>query len=222
MERGNIVHTDRCVSWRMLSVLMIFAVIILAAGAGTATANTFDKPVEYAPIQLGSITPERSSAAGLESGLSVVYYLEYFERNLDAMPKAGASSRFKKVTGAPILQVNHQFGKEEVFESGAHRGVAARMNGYLSLVEVGDYQFQALSNDGVRVMLTGKTLITDAEQHSDRLSNIGSATIEQPGYYALEIEYFQRKGTAALKLFWKTPGDQEFVPIPQNVYVHLP
>ena len=208
------------ISMQILRVLVFL--VIVAAGAGIAAANTFDKPVEHAPIHLDSIEPDRVSGSGLENGLSVVYFLEYFERNLDALPKVGGSSRFKRVRGGPIRELNHQFGKDAVFDSGVSRGVALRMTGYLHLQEIGEYQFQALSNDGVRVMLAGQTLISDGEQHSDRMSNIGSTVIEKPGYYALEVEYFQRKGSAALKLFWKTPGADDFVSIPQNGYVHLP
>ena len=151
----------------------------------------------------------------------VVDYLEFFERNLDSIPGNGSSS-FRKKTGKPIFELNHQFGKEEIFDSGTNRGVAMRMLGYLVIKEEGLYQLQALSNDGVKVMLSGETVISDPEQHSDRLSNIGNVTIDKAGHYPLQVEYFQRKGTAALKLFWKTPGSENFVPIPANAYVHLP
>ncbi|MCG6929308.1 MAG: hypothetical protein LJE64_02025 [Desulfofustis sp.] len=185
-----------------------------------AAANDFNKPVEYAPIHVEKLIPEEVSTERLKSGLSVVYFLDYFERNLDAIPNPGESG-YQSVKGRPILELDHQFGTDEVFDSGASRGVAMRMTGYLHIAETGDYQFQALSNDGVRVLLGGEIIVDDAEQHSDRLSNIGYAVLDEPGYYPLVIEYFQRKGTAALKLLWKTPGAGDFVPIPQNGYVHL-
>lgn len=196
---------------------------LLYAGAGlhAAAITDFDKPVEYAPIHVENLKPETISVDGLKSGLSAVYYLDFFERHLDAIPDS-TTSKYQLVKGKPIPELNHQFGKEEVFDSGTNRGVAMRMAGYLHLSESGDYQFQALSNDGVRVVLAGQTIISDPEQHSDRLSNIGYVALDHPGYYPVIIEYFQRKGTAALKLFWKTPQSDDFVPIPQNVYAHLP
>ncbi|THB74796.1 MAG: hypothetical protein D6B25_12975 [Desulfobulbaceae bacterium] len=79
---------------------------------------------------------------------------------------------------------------------------------------------QALSNDGLIITLADKVIINDPKQHSDRLSNIASIMIKQPGSYPIMIEYFQRKGTATLKLFWKKPGDEVFAPIPAEAYGH--
>jgi hypothetical protein len=200
-----------------LSVIGVF--FILAAPLNAA--KDFSKPVEYAPIHVDDIEPEIVSLEQLSKGLSVVYYTEFFERHLDQIPRNGSSSFIKK-TGPPVFELNHQFGKDEVFKTGTNRGVAMRMQGYLVVKDTGAFEFQALSNDGVIVRLGGKTVISDPEQHSDRLSNIGHVTIDNAGHYPLVVEYFQRKGTAALKLFWKTPGSDKFVPIPAHAYVHLP
>jgi hypothetical protein len=200
-------------------LLVIGVFFILAAPLNAA--KDFSKPVEYAPIHVDDIEPEIVSLEQLSRGLSVVYYTEFFERHLDQIPRNGSSSFIKK-TGPPVFELNHQFGKEEVFKTGTNRGVAMRMQGYLVVKDTGAFEFQALSNDGVIVRLAGKTVISDPEQHSDRLSNIGHVSIDNAGHYPLVVEYFQRKGTAALKLFWKTPGSDKFVPIPAHAYVHLP
>lgn len=200
-------------------LLVIGVFFILAAPLNAA--KDFSKPVEYAPIHVDDIEPEIVSLEQLSRGLSVVYYTEFFERHLDQIPRNGSSSFIKK-TGPPVFELNHQFGKDEVFKTGTNRGVAIRMQGYLVVKDTGAFEFQALSNDGVIVRLGGKTVISDPEQHSDRLSNIGHVTIDNAGHYPLVVEYFQRKGTAALKLFWKTPGSDKFVPIPAHAYVHLP
>lgn len=186
-----------------------------------AFSKDFDEPVEYAPIQITNIKPELVSSERIQKGLDATYYLEFFERSLNAIPKGKTHSYMVK-KGAPVTELNHQFGEDEVFASGTNRGVALRLKGYIIFREKGEYQLQALSNDGVGVIIADKIIISDPEQHSDRLSNIGSVSIEQPGYYPTVIEYFQRKGTAALKLFWKTPDAPDFVPIPPNAYAHLP
>ena len=203
------------VSW----LLIMYVVFILTAPVHAA--RDFSKPVEYAPLYVDTIEPEIVSLEKLSKGLSVVYYLEFFERHLDQIPRNESFSYIKK-TGPPVFELNHQFGDEEVFQTGTNRGVAMRMLGYLVVKDAGSYEFQALSNDGVIVKLGGETVISDPEQHSDRLSNVGHVTIDKAGHYPLVVEYFQRKGTAALKLFWKTPGSEKFVPIPANHYVHLP
>ncbi len=201
-------------------LLLISALHLLIVSPSYA-AKDFSKPVEYAPLNVDNIEPEIVSLEQLSRGLSVVYYLQFFERHLDQIPRNGSSSFIKK-TGPPVFELNHQFGNEEVFQTGTNRGVAMRMQGYLVVKETGAFEFQALSNDGVIVKLGGKTVISDPEQHSDRLSNVGHVTLDKAGHYPLLVEYFQRKGTAALKLFWKTPGSDKFVPIPAHAYVHLP
>ena len=79
---------------------------------------------------------------------------------------------------------------------------------------------QALSNDGIFLYLDDQLVLSDPKHHSDRLSNLAFVTIDTPGWYPVTIEYFQRKGTAALKLFWKTPAGEEQVPLPAEAYAH--
>ena len=75
------------------------------------------------------------------------------------------------------------------------------MKGYLNLTEPGIYEFQALSNDGIVLRMSGQTVLSDPAQHSDNLSNIGRVTVLTAGWYPIIVEYFQRKGTAALSFF---------------------
>ncbi len=201
--------------------IILLIILALALSSETYAARDFSKPVDYKPLFVKDIKPEIVSLERLQKGLSVIYYLEYFERSLNSLPEGQSASYIIK-KGKPITELNHQFGQDEVFDSGTNRGVAMRMNGYIVFDKEGEYQLQALSNDGVVVMVGGQTLISDPEQHSDRLSNIGHISIDQPGHYPTLIEYFQRKGTAVLKLLWKTPGSSDFVPIPANAYAHLP
>lgn len=95
-----------------------------------------------------------------------------------------------------------------------------RLNGYLNFPDPGVYEMQALSNDGIVMSISGNVALSDPEQHSDRLSNIAHISIDQPGWYQVDIDYFQRKGTAALKLLWKVPGAKTFVPVPKQTYAH--
>jgi hypothetical protein len=195
--------------------------LLICSVFSAQAAQNDEEIIEFEPIFVAGVKPELIPVKRLQPGLNVVYYQKYFERDLNALSGPRAS-QYQKKTGQPILELNHQFGTEEVFDSGTNRGVALIMTGYLYFQQAGTYQLQALSNDGINMMIAGQTVISDPEQHADRLSNVGHLTIEAPGYYPTRIEYFQRKGTAALKLFWKTPGSSDFVPVPQNGYAHLP
>ncbi len=118
--------------------------------------------------------------------------------------------------------IDHQFGANEVFDSGRNRGVGVQMKGYLLLEQEGLYQFQALSNDGIEVFIDGKSLLIDPDVHSDRLSKVEPLIVQETGWHALMVKYFQRKGSAALTLYWNPPGKDVFEVIPARAYAHLP
>jgi len=189
--------------------------------AAYAVGADWDKPVVFQPIDVTGIVPAEVAEKDLRPGLTSWYYLDFFQRDLQELPKSDRS-RYPTFPGKPVLQLNHQFDEHNIFDSGTNRGVGIRMKGYIQFQEAGYYEMQALSNDGFILYLSGKLAINDPEQHSDRLSNIAYVTIESPGWYQVVTEYFQRKGTAALKLMWKTPGSTDFVPLPQSAYAHLP
>lgn len=157
----------------------------------------------------------------LEPGLKVLYFNGKY-RNVRQIPDGDTAILEKGRPGAPILLIDNQFGNNEVFDSGRSRGVGVQMKGYILFDQKGSYEFQALSNDGVEVIIDGDTILIDPDVHSDRLSSIGTLSVQKTGWQVLMVKYFQRKGTAALKLFWKTPGKDEFEVIPTRAYGHLP
>jgi hypothetical protein len=157
----------------------------------------------------------------LEPGLRVLYFNGMF-RNVRQIPDGDRAILEKGRPGAPILVIDHQFGESEVFGSGLSRGVAVQMKGYLLLDQKGLYHFQALSNDGVEVFIDGRSILIDPDVHSDRLSKVETLAVQETGWHALMVKYFQRKGSAVLTLYWKTPGKEAFEVIPARAYTHLP
>ena len=96
------------------------------------------------------------------------------------------------------------------------------MDGFIKLSHTGEYWFKALANDGIRVFVSEQLVVDDPEWHEygDRYSSPLNMILSEPGWYPLRVRYFQRKGTAALKLYWKRPGDKEFAIIPEEAYAH--
>lgn len=182
-----------------------------------AVSETTNHATELKSEEEIAVFPEEISDNQIHPGLQVTYYTGFFKRDVNYLKKMH-EGEFESFKGAPILELNHQFHKDEVFESGTNRGVALKLNGFIHLPEAGTYQFQALSNDGINLYLSGKLVLSDPKQHSDRLSEIGTVVTDSGGWVPLYLEYFQRKGTAALKLFWKNAGQQEFVPVPAKAY----
>ncbi|WP_373501942.1 PA14 domain-containing protein [Desulfococcus sp.] len=157
---------------------------------------------------------------GLSPGLRVLYFYGKY-RSVHELPDGDAALLEKGRPGEPIPVIDHQFGQDEVFGSGRNLGVGVQMKGYILLEKPGRYEFQALSNDGVEVKIDGQKVVSDPGVHSDRLSDIGGVTVEKPGWHPLMVKYFQRKGTAALKFYWKAPGKDGFEVVPAKAYGHM-
>jgi hypothetical protein len=158
-------------------------------------------------------------AARLKPGLSVLY-LDGGYRYVKQIPK-GKKAREKGRSGKPVLQINHQFGTGEVFDSGKNSKVGVLLDGYIHLAKPGAYALQVLSNDGVEVYVDGTLIVSDPNLHTDRLSDIGEYSSAKEGWQPLHIRYFQRKGSAALKLYWRPPGSGAFEVVPERAYGHF-
>ena len=182
-------------------------------------APDFTAPLEFEPIAVEGLKPAQVSAETIKPGLDALYYIDFFKRDLTALPK-GKSTEYHSFRKKPIQKLDHQFGQEPVFDSNSNRGVGMRMTGFLHFPENGVYELQALSNDGILLYLDDQLVLSDPKQHSDRMSNLGLVTIDTGGWYPLEVEYFQRKGTATLRLFWKKPGASDQEVVPASAYGH--
>ncbi|MCK5516582.1 MAG: hypothetical protein KAI39_06890 [Desulfobulbaceae bacterium] len=204
-----------------MSMIVLLTIPILLLSLHPLSAQEESKKIELSVTEISVAQPAHIQQSAIQPGLDVVYYTNFFKRHLRFLPE-GKSPEYPSFRGKPITHLNHQFGKDEVFGSGKTRGIGMRMTGYLHLTETGIYEFQALSNDGIILRMSGQTVLSDPVQHSDKLSNIGRVTVETAGWYPVILEYFQRKGTAALKLFWKTPDSAVFFPVPEEMFGHIP
>lgn len=159
----------------------------------------------------------------LVPGLTVAYFYNYEHRHLNPLTDGNVPDK-KGTPGQPIPFLNHQFKRGEVFTSGVSRLVAMRMQGLLHFPRIGSYTLLGLSNDGLRVYLDDQLVIDDPAWHSrgDQYTVGVVAEIAQPGWYPIKVEYFQRKGTAAIALFWRRPGANGFEPVPAEAYAHIP
>ena len=159
-----------------------------------------------------------ATVAGLEPGLAVRYFRGYF-RHVMEMPH-GIAAQGSGWQGSPILMLNHRFGKGEVFDSGSSRGIGMEMTGFIHFPSPGRYIFKAKSNDGIRITINDEVIVSDEEFHADRYSQPGTVDVKKPCWYPMLISYFQRKGTAMLELYWKTPGANAFSIVPAGAYAH--
>lgn len=160
-----------------------------------------------------------STVEGLEPGLAVRYFKGYF-RHVMEMPH-GLAAQMSGRSGNPILILNHRFGKGEVFDSGSSQGVGMEMTGFIHFSGPGLYIFKAKPNDGVRITINDEVIVSDEEVHSDRYSQPGTVEVKKSCWYPMVVSYFQRKGTATLELYWKTPDASTFSIVPAEAYAHI-
>jgi hypothetical protein len=160
---------------------------------------------------------------GLVPGLSVLYFRKFKARHLKKLP-SGEQAVFDGKPGKPIPYLNHAFGKKNVFDSGTRKLIGMQMNGFLKLSTTGTYGFKAFANDGIRIWIDSQQVADDPEWHAkgDRYSEPVCIDISKAGWHPMLLRYFQRKGTATLKLYWKRPGDADYSIIPAEAYAHDP
>lgn len=183
------------------AMLVRFVFILLSGLAGCTTSGVF-----------------QPSAEGLEPGLAVVYFDADF-KGRTTLPYPNVALGVGR-QGKPIPMLNHRFGKGEVFDSGRNRHIGVLMTGFMNFPQTGNYILKANSNDGIRVYVNEKVIVEDWGRHSDRFSTPGGINIQKVGWYPLMIEYFQRRGTATIELYWKKPGSSDFAIIPAEAYGH--
>lgn len=143
------------------------------------------------------------AADELQQGLSVVYHFNFFRhvREIDEWKK------YREGKPGPVIpQLNYNVGQGNVLTSDKAEGVGAEISGLIHLDKPGIYAFAVQSNDGVRVEIGGLKVIEDPDVHADRFSEIVQVEVAEPGWYPLNILYFERKNTATLELYWQPPG----------------
>lgn len=168
------------------------------------------------------IKPEKSmiDPASIKPGLAVLYFDDFY-RHINEMP-AGETALKEGTPGKPIPYLNHRFGSGPVFDSGLSTGVGVQIDGLIRFPSAGRYAFKAKSNDGIRIFIDNKMIINDPAVHSggDQFSSEAWVEVDQPGWYLFFLQYFQRKGTATLELYWQAPGQTDFGIVPADAFGH--
>ena len=156
------------------------------------------------------------AASSLAPGLAVTYYFAKI-RNIREI---AGWTKTKGKAGPPIPMLNYNVGQGKVLTSDSSDEVIAVIKGYLKIDKPGSYTFLVNSNDGVRIKLGGKQIYDDPNVHADRLSDPLAIEFGAPGWYALDVLYFERKNTSTLELFWLPPGAADFDFVPAAAFAH--
>lgn len=190
---------------RIRSLFALPAMLFALAAAGAAW-SAGPRPADPQP-----------DAAALKDGLAVRYYFAKYNhvRELESWMKYKDGK-----PGDPLPMLDWKVGTGPVLTSGVKDLVGAHITGYIGFESPGTYQIKVTANDGVRLTLGGEKLYEDPKVHPDRTSDPIDVTVDQPGWYPLELLYFEKKNTSTLQLHWSPPGSSGFDPVPAAAFKH--
>ncbi len=199
----------------VLKVSHLLAALFLGLFLGGAGVLTPVKAQSFSDLKSADV-----DASALKPGLGVTYY-SVFVRSIRELIEWTDYKKGRK--GPPIARLDNNVGKGDVLTSGQDDGVGAHITGYLRIDKPGSYVFLVNSNDGVRLSLGGKLIYEDPDVHPDRLSDPPiEIDFAAPGYYPIDIWYFERKNTSTLELLWLAPGMEDFDFVPASAFFHRP
>ncbi len=93
---------------------------------------------------------------------------------------------------------------------------SVRWTGSVIATSSGAYQFQTVTDDGVRLWIDGKLVIDNWTWHGATVDTTTAIQLVAGQRYAVRMEFFEGGGDAVARLRWKTPEITTFVPIPTS------
>lgn len=169
------------------------------------------------PLTLTPADPQPAEA-DLAPGLAVSYAYPSDVRTLEDAADALADG-----TPGPALRgfsyPDNAEGDLTLTSTSAQK-VAAAISGFIRFDAAGTYRVNVVSNDGVVASIGGQEVAFNDEVHACEPAGEQEVTVPEPGWYAIEATYFQRKGTACLEMDWDAGG--RMGPVPDAAFAHLP
>lgn len=106
------------------------------------------------------------------------------------------------LSGAPAVErtdarIDFQWGDGSYSPGGPVDHFSARWSGYFVPKQSGDYDFYTNSDDGVRLYLDDKEVISDWQRQSETVNHYG-ARLEAGRPYKIRLEYFEMVGGATM------------------------
>ncbi len=110
--------------------------------------------------------------------------------------------------------VNFDWGADGPHPDVASETFSVRWRGWVQPLYSERYTFHAVADDGVRLRVSGKTLI-EAWRDQDATEHSGSIALAAGRRYKVEMDYYEDSGNAVAKLLWSSPSQRKQV-IPQS------
>ena len=202
---------------RMMTVFAGVALVAAVLGTQVWAAEAEDPPP--LPILMPTLVPAdpQPDPAALNDGLAVQYYFAKYNHIRELVDWMKYDDG---VQGKPLANIDHADTPGNVLTTTNAMLVGAHITGFIHFAETGTYRLRVTSNDGVRVTLGGRKVFEDPGVHKASTSPDLVYDFTEPGWYPLDILYYQKKGTSALQLHWQTPIAEGFVAVPPSAFKH--
>jgi hypothetical protein len=157
--------------------------------------------------------------ASLVPGLAVTYHFHLFN-TVSEIPQWARTN--EGVAGTPLPALDYSVGSGNVLTSGRPDGVGATITGLIRFPAAGRYVLAMQSNDGVSLSIGGQRVLADPDVHADRFSELVRVDITQPGWYPLDLLYFEKRNTATLQFYWAQEAAGESLRlVPPDAFAHI-
>ncbi len=200
-----------------LGAVMFAAVAVHAQAQAQSQSEPAAAPPP--PILMPRLVPAdpQPDAAKLNDGLAVRYYFAKYNHIRELVDWMKYDDG---VQGKPLVMIDHADTVGNVLTTTNSMLVGAHITGFIRFADLGTYRLRVTSNDGVRVTISGRKVFEDPGVHKASTSPDMVYDVTEPGWYPLDILYYQKKGTSALQLHWQPPGAEGFVPVPGSAFKH--
>jgi len=136
------------------------------------------------------------------------------------MGLAGEYFNNKTLTGSPVMQrteaVNFDWSSNSPGPGVNKDNFSVRWTGKVEAAVTGDYTFQTISNDGVRLWINGVLVVNNWTNHAAETNDSPVVTLTNNQRYAITMEFYESMSAAIVKLKWKRPGDTSFAAVPKT------
>lgn len=191
---------------------LIGSAVFAATLTGFAAVASAEPVTDLAPA-------EPKDTAGLEAGLGVRYLIAEF----NSISEIELMATWKDPrAGTPIPMLNYNVGANPVLTTKAHDLVGAFIDGFIKFDKPGTFLLAVQHNDGVRLSIGGQEIYDYPIVTPDHFSPNMELQIDQPGWYAISLIYFEKRNTSTLELYWQPPGADEFEFVPAEAFAHIP
>lgn len=196
------------------NISMDYQVIINGAVSGASfTAADNEVTINYQGSNLSSAdfspfcTPAAVSPvcpAGISSGITGYYYNNRTLTEPSTATRSDAPIDFAWGGGAPgPVGINAD-------------SFSTRWTGYVRATQTGNYRFQTVSDDGVRLYVNGNLVIDRWNDHSATTDTTADIPLVAGQAYTIVLHYYEAGGDATIRLQWRLPGTTTYVAIPRG------